>query len=108
MSKRGDSTKAALARRVFGSDFDASELTSAECVSEINGLRRHLRSIHRSDKSEIAETWACIARVRVRQLAIANKEATVAQVAALKEEAEWSKIRSISEPNNGSRQRADG
>jgi len=108
MSKRSESTKATFTRRVFGSDFDASELTSAECVSEINGLRRHLRSIHRSDKCEIAETLACIAQVRVRQLAIANKEAAVAQVAALKEEAEWSKIRSTSEPNNGSRRRADG
>jgi hypothetical protein len=65
--------------RELGSDFapDMVGKSAAECAEELNALKRHLRSIPKTDHCERAEALACIMHIRARQFQLAAREATL-------------------------------
>lgn len=66
-------------RREPGCDFApcALVMTDAECTSELNSLKRHLRGIPKSDPGERAEALACIMHLRARQFVLASQSAAL-------------------------------
>lgn len=81
--------------RAPGSDYaiHAVSMPSAECIQELNDLKRHLRGTPKSDPGERAEALACIMHIRARQLVLATQAAAIEHERDIRQTRYWQQRR---------------